>query len=176
MARKFGNQLLALIGSFAAAAWKANRDKRAALEDNYRYEVRKAAAEYAEEQAEYDAYVTSLPKLKGNGRFDQEVDTTSGNIEALDAYSTYLELMHEPGQPFTVVLEYQEGEEEGTVRVDGGQANLGHIPFEDEEYLAEFLEELGGDVACDAKLTKLVHGGYDLYLDILRPPQISNLP
>ena len=113
--------------------------------------------------------MTSLPKLKGNGRFDQEVDTTSGNIEALDAYSTYLELMHEPGQPFTVVLEYQEGEEEGAVRVDGGQATLGHIPFEDEKYLAEFLEELGGDVACDAKLTKLVHGSYDLFLDIKRP-------
>ncbi|MDA9796907.1 hypothetical protein N9C09_02700 [Aquiluna sp.] len=72
---------------------------------------------------------------------------------------------------FTVVLEYQEGAE-GSVRVDGGQATLGHIPFEDEEYLVEFLEELSGDVACDAKLTNLVHGGYDLYLDILRPPQI----
>ena len=44
--------------------------------------------------------------------------------------------------------------------------------YEDEEYLVEFLEELSGDVACDAKLTKLMHGGYDLYLDILRPPQI----
>ena len=63
MARKFGNQLLALLGSFAAAVWKANRDKRAALEDNYRHEVRKATAEHAEEQAEYDTYVTSLPKL-----------------------------------------------------------------------------------------------------------------
>ena len=174
MVRKFGNQLLALIGSFAAAAWKASRDRRAALEDNYRHEVRKATAEHAEEQAEYDAYVTSLPKLKGNGRFDQEVDTTYGDMFALDACGTYLELMHEPGQHFTVVLEYQESEEEGAVRVDGGQATLGHIPFEDEEYLVEFLEELSGDVACDAKLTKLVHGGYDLCLDILRPPQISN--
>ena len=174
MARRFGNQLLALFGSFAAAVWKANRDKRAALEDNYRHEVRKATAEHAKEQAEYDAYITSLPKLKGNGRFDQEVDTTHGDMFALDAYSTYLELMHEPGQHFTVVLEYQEGDEEGSIRVDGGQATLGHIPFEDEEYLAEFLEELGGDVTCDARLTKLVHGGYDLYLDILRPPQISN--
>ena len=174
MARKFGNQLLALLGSFAAAVWKANRDKRAALEDNYRHEVRKATAEHAEEQAEYDAYVTSLPKLKGNGRFDQEVDTTYGDIFALDAYSTYLELMHEPGQHFTVVLEYQEGDAEGSVRVDGGQATLGHISYDNEEYLAEFLEELGGDVTCDARLTKLVHGGYDLYLDILRPPQISN--
>ena len=54
------------------------------------------------------------------------------------------------------------------------QATLGHIPYEDEECLVEFLEELSGDVACDAKLTKLMHGGYDLYLDILRPPQISN--
>ena len=174
MVRKFGNQLLALIGIFAAATWKANRDRRAALEDNYRHEVRKATAEHAEEQAEYDAYVTSLPKLKGNGRFDQEVDTTYGDMFALDACGTYLELMHEPGQHFTVVLEYQESEEEGAVRVDGGQATLGHIPFEDEEYLVEFLEELSGDVACYAKLTKLVHGGYDLYLDILRPPQISN--
>jgi len=174
MARRFGNQLLALLGSFAAAAWKANRDKRAALQDNYRHEVRKATAEHAEEQSEYDAYVTSLPKLKGNGRFDQEVDTTYGDMFALDACGTYLELMHEPGQHFTVVLEYQESEEEGAVRVDGGQATLGHIPFEDEEYLVEFLEELSGDVACYAKLTKLVHGGYDLYLDILRPPQISN--
>jgi len=174
MARRFGNQLLALLGSFAAAAWKANRDKRAALQDNYRHEVRKATAEHAEEQSEYDAYVTSLPKLKGNGRFDQEVDTTYGDIFALDAYSTYLELMHEPGQHFTVVLEHQEGEEEGSIRIDGGQATLGHIPYRDEEYLVEFLEELSGDVACDAKLTKLVHGGYDLYLDILRPPHISN--
>ena len=174
MARRFGNQVLALLGSFAAAAWKANRDKRAALEDKYRHEVRKATAEHAEEQAEYDAYVTSLPKLKGNGRFDQEVDTTNGDMFALDAYSTYLELMHEPGQHFTVVLEYQEGEAEGSVRVDGGQATLGHISYDNEEYLAEFLEELGGDVTCDARLTKLVHGGYDLYLDILRPPQISN--
>ena len=148
--------------------------RRAALEDNYRHELRKATAEHAEEQAEYDAYVTSLPKLKGNGRFDQEVDTTYGDMFALDACGTYLELMHEPGQHFTVVLEYQESEEEGAVRVDGGQATLGHIPFEDEEYLVEFLEELSGDVACDAKLTKLVLGGYDLYLDILRPPQISN--
>ena len=174
MARRFGNQVLALLGSFAAAAWKANRDKRAALEDKYRHEVRKATAEHAEEQAEYDAYVTSLPKLKGNGRFDQEVDTTYGDMFALDAYSTYLELMHEPGQHFTVVLEYQGGAAEGSVRVDGGQATLGHIPYEDEEYLVEFLKELSGDVACDAKLTKLVHGGCDLYLDILIPPQISN--
>ena len=44
--------------------------------------------------------------------------------------------------------------------------------YEDEEYLVEFLEELGGDVACDAKLTKLAHGGYDLCLDTLKPPQI----
>ena len=174
MARRFGNQVLALIGSFAAAAWKANRDKRAALEDNYRHEVRKATAEHAEEQAEYDAYVTSLPKLKGNGRFDQEVDTTNGDMFALDAYSTYLELMHEPGQHFTVVLEYQEGEEEGSIHVDGGQATLGHIPFEDEEYLVEFLEELSGDVACNAKLTKLVHGGYDLFLDIQRPVEVQD--
>lgn len=174
MARKFGNQLLALLGSFAAADWKASRDKRAALEDNYRHEVRKATAEHAEEQSEYDAYVTSLPKLKGNGRFDQEVDTTYGDIFALDAYSTYLELMHEPGQHFTVVLEYQEGEEEGSIRVDGGQATLGHIPYEDEEYLVEFLEELSGDVACNAKLTKLVHGGYDLFLDIQRPVEVQD--
>ncbi|MDA8796460.1 hypothetical protein N9N06_03230 [Aquiluna sp.] len=174
MARKFGNQVLALLGSFAAAAWKASRDKRAALEDNYRHEVRKATAEHAEEQAEYDAYVTSLPKLKGNGRFDQEVDTTYGDIFALDAYSTYLELMHEPGQHFTVVLEYQEGEEEGSIRVDGGQATLGHIPYEDEEYLVEFLEELSGDVACNAKLTKLVHGSFDLFLDIKRPVDVQD--
>ena len=113
--------------------------------------------------------MTSLPKLKGNGRFDQEVDTTYGDIFALDAYSTYLELMHEPGQHFTVVLEYQEGQAEGSVRVDGGQATLGHISYDNEEYLAEFLEELGGDVTCDARLTKLVHGGYDLFVDLARP-------
>ena len=118
--------------------------------------------------------MTSLPKLKGNGRFDQEVDTTYGDVFALDAYSQYLELMHEPGQHFTVFLELQEGEEEGSIRVDGGQATLGHIPYEDEGYLMEFLEDLGGDVACDAKLAKLVHGGYDLHLDIARPPKLNS--
>ena len=48
----------------------------------------------------------------------------------------------------------------------------GHLPNEDEGYLMEFLEDLGGDVTCDAKLTKLVHGGYDLHLDIARPPTL----
>jgi len=100
------------------------------------------------------------------------VDTTHGDVFALDAYSQYLELMHGPGQHFTVFLELQEGEEECSIRVDGGQATLGHIPYEDEGYLMEFLEELGGDVACDSKLTKLVHGGHDLHLDIARPPTL----
>jgi hypothetical protein len=38
----------------------------------------------------------------------------------------------------------------------------------------EFLGELGGDVACDAKLIKLVHGGYDLHLGIARPPKLTS--
>ena len=162
----------AFLGGLGAAMWREGTKQRRHLEENYRREVRKATSEHAEEQAEYDAYVTSLPKLKGNGRFDQEVDTTYGDVFALDAYSQYLELMHEPGQHFTVVLELQEGEEEGSIRVDGGQATLGHIPYEDEGYLMEFLEDFGGDVTCDAKLTKLVHGGYDLHLDIARPPTL----
>lgn len=172
MARKFGNQLLALLGSFAAAAWKANRDKRAALEDNYRHEVRKATAEHAEEQAEYDAYVTSLPKLKGNGRFDQEVDTTYGETFALAAVSTYLELMHEPGQHFTVVLEYQEGEEEGAIRVDGGQATLGHLYYKDEDGFIELLE-VHNPLAANAKLEKLVSGEFELWLDVGYPLKLE---
>ena len=172
MARKFGNQLLALLGSFAAAAWQANRDKRAALEDNYRHEVRKATAEHAEEQAEYDAYVTSLPKLKGNGRFDQEVDTTYGETFALDAVSTYLELMHEPGQHFTVVLEYQEGEEEGAIRVDGGQATLGHLYYKDENGFIELLE-VHNPLAANAKLEKLVSGEFELWLDVGYPLKLE---
>lgn len=172
MARKFGNQLLALLGSFAAAAWKANRDKRAALEDNYRHEVRKATAEHAEEQAEYDAYVTSLPKLKGNGRFDQEVDTSYGETFALDAVSTYLELMHEPGQHFTVVLEYQEGEEEGAIRVDGGQATLGHLYYKDEDGFIELLE-VHNPLAANAKLEKLVSGEFELWLDVGYPLKLE---
>lgn len=172
MARKFGNQLLALLGSFAAAAWKANRDKRAALEDNYRHEVRKATAEHAEEQAEYDAYVTSLPKLKGNGRFDQEVHTTYGETFALDAVSTYLELMHEPGQHFTVVLEYQEGEEEGAIRVDGGQATLGHLYYKDEDGFIELLE-VHNPLAANAKLEKLVSGEFELWLDVGYPLKLE---
>ena len=164
----------AFLGGLGAAMWREGTKQRRQLEESYRREVRKATSEHAEEQAEYDAYVTSLPKLKGNGRFDQEVDTTYGDVFALDAYNQYLELMHEPGQHFTVFLELQEGEEEGSIRVDGGQATLGHIPYEDEGYLMEFLEELGGDVTCDAKLTKLVHGGYDLHLDIARPPKLNS--
>ena len=164
----------AFLGGLGAAMWREGTKQRRQLEENYLREVRKATSEHAEEQAEYDAYVTSLPKLKGNGRFDQEVETTYGDVFALDAYNQYLELMHEPGQHFTVFLELQEGEEEGSIRVDGGQATLGHIPYEDEGYLMEFLEELGGDVTCDAKLAKLVHGGYDLHLDIARPPKLNS--
>ena len=80
--------------------------------------------------------------------------------------------MHEPGQHFTVLLEYQPGEDQGSVRVEGGQATLGHIPYDQEGYLCDFLDELGNEVTCNAQLTKLVHGGYDLYLDISLPPRV----
>ena len=163
---------LAFLGGLAAAAWKANNQRRQELEENYRRELKKAEAEQAEEQAEYEAYILSLPALQGNGRFTQEVDTTYGEMFALDSYSQYLELMHEPGQHFTVLLEYQPGEDEGSIRVEGGQATLGHIPYEQEDYLCDLLEELDSDVTCNAQLTKLVHCGYDLYLDIARPAKL----
>ena len=38
-----------------------------------------------------------------------------------------------------------------------------------EDHLCDFLEELDGEVTCNAQLTKLVSGGYDLYLDIATP-------
>ena len=163
---------LAFLGGLAAAAWKANNQRRQELEENYRRELKKAESEHAEEQAEYEQYILSLPALQGNGRFTQEVDTTYGEMFALDSYSTYLEVMHEPGQHFTVLLEYQPGEDQGSVRVEGGQATLGHIPYDQEGYLCDFLDELGHEVTCNAQLTKLVHGGYDLYLDISLPPRV----
>lgn len=163
---------LAFLGGLAAAAIKANSQRRRELEENYRRELKKAESELAEEQAEYEQYVLSLPALRGNGRFTQEVDTTYGEMFALDSYSQYLEIMHEPGQHFTVLLEYQPGEDEGSIRVEGGEATLGHIPLDQEDYLCDFLEELGNEVTCSAQLTKLVHGGYDLYLDIARPPKL----
>ena len=165
---------LAFLGGLAAAAWKANNQRRRELEQNYRRELKRAQREYAEEQAEHDKYVLSLPRLEGDGRFLQEVDTTYGDDFALDSYSTYLEVMHEPGQHFTVVLEYQPGEEEGSVLVAGGGATLGHIPYDQEDYLCDFLEELDGEVTCNAQLTKLVSGGYDLYLDIAIPVRLEN--
>ena len=163
---------LAFLGGLAAAAIKANSQRRRELEENYRRELKKAESDLAEEQAEYEQYVLSLPALRGNGRFTQEVDTTYGEMFALDSYSQYLESMHERGQHFTVLLEYQPGEDEGSIRVEGGEATLGHIPLDQEDYLCDFLEELGNEVTCNAQLTKLVHGGYDLYLDIARPPKL----
>ena len=163
---------LAFLGGLAAAAIKANSQRRRELEENYRRELKKAESELAEEQAEYEQYVLSLPALRGNGRFTQEVDTTYGEMFALDSYSQYLEIMHEPGQHFRVLLEYQPGEDEGSIRVEGGEATLGHIPLDQEDHLCDFLEELGNEVTCSAQLTKLVHGGYDLYLDIARPPKL----
>ena len=160
---------LAFLGGLAAAAIRANSQRRRELEENYRRELKKAESELAEEQAEYEQYVLSLPAVRGNGRFTQEVDTTYGEMFALDSYSQYLDIMHEPGQHFTVLLEYQPGEDEGSIRVEGGGATLGHIPLDQEDYLCDFLEELGNEVTCNAQLTKLVHGGYDLYLDIARP-------
>jgi hypothetical protein len=165
-------RFLAFLGGLAAAAIKANSQRRRELEENYRRELKKAESELAEEQAAYEQYILSLPALRGNGRFTQEVDTTYGEMFALDSYSQYLELMHEPGQHFTVLLEYQPGEGEGSIRVEGGEATLGHIPLDQEDYLCDFLEELGNEVTCNAQLTKLVHGGYDLYLDIARPPRV----
>ena len=164
--------LWAFLGGLGAAMWREGTKQRRHLEENYRREVRKATSEHAEEQAEYDAYVTSLPKLKGNGRFDQEVDTTYGETFALDAVSTYLELMHEPGQHFTVVLEYQEGEEEGAIRVDGGQATLGHLYYKDEDGFIELLE-VHNPLAANAKLEKLVSGEFELWLDVGYPLKLE---
>jgi hypothetical protein len=80
--------------------------------------------------------------------------------------------MHEPGRHFTEVLEYQPREEEGSVLVAGGDATLGHTPYDQEDYLCDFLEELGSEVTCNAQLTKLVSGGCDLYLDIAQPLRV----
>ena len=49
---------------------------------------------------------------------------------------------------------------------------LAPLPYEQEDYLCDLLEELDSDVTCNAQLTKLVHCGYDLYLDIARPAKL----
>ena len=171
--RGFGSALLAFLGSVAAAAVKENKNRRQAAESEYKRAFKQELPNFADEQAEFDAYVMSLPVLKGDRSFLIPADLYYADDFALQAFHMHLEIMHEEGQSVWVIVR-DAGEKEfpgRRLKLEVSQAEMGYIEPEDEMDIAPVVEAAGGVVRCGGRFVN-VGGAIELWLDISIPAEI----
>jgi hypothetical protein len=168
--RSFGSIFAAAVGYLAFAAYRGYKEKKQAAEGDYRTAFRSAQREHAGEQAAYEGYVASLPKVLGDGTFGLVADTTTGDRFALEAFTQYLDLMHEKEQVLTAVLIAETGIEAPFVTVELSQAHVGIVSPKESEALLAATANTKGKVTCSAKLRRLNYGDtYQLLLDVKLP-------
>lgn len=169
---KSGGFLAGLVGIFVAA-WRQSQKERLRAEQNYRTEIKKATSGSVE-QAEYEKLVMSAPLILGNNRFDFRVFTGFADRFALDSFSQYLEIMHDKDADFFALLKHNPDldSDQGDVIVEAGQAIIGHLYFADETEISDLLLE-HPLLRASCKITKLVDGDYQVWLDIETEPEIS---
>ena len=163
---------LAGMAAVIYSTWRRSQKQRLQAEENFRKAVRNETRKVAKDQAEYEAYVKSARVLEGNGRYDQRVYLGDADQFALESYAQYIELMQTKDTPFAVLLVFDEESEVGKVRVEGGQATLGHLYYADEDEFIELLE-VHNPLAANAKLEKLVSGEFELWLDVGYPLKLE---
>jgi hypothetical protein len=172
--RSFGSIFAAAVGYLAFAAYRGYKEKKQAAEGDYRTAFRSAQREHAGAQAAYEGYVASLPKALGDGTFGLVADTTTGDRFALEAFTQYLDLMHEKEQVLTAVLIAETGIESPFVTVELSQAHVGIVSPKDSEPLLAAMANTKGKVTCSAKLRRLNYGDtYQLLLDVKLPIEIE---
>jgi len=160
----------AAAGYLAFAAYRGYKEKKQTLEGEYRTAFRSAQKEHAGAQADYEAYVASLPKVLGDETFGLVVDTTTGDRFALESFTQYLDLMHDQEQVLTAVLIAEAGVEKPFVTVELSQAHVGIVAPQDSEALLTAMANTKGKVTCNAILRRLNYGDiYQLLLDVKLP-------
>lgn len=172
--RSFGSIFAAAVGYLAFKAYRGYKEKKQTAEGHYRTALRSAQQEHAVEQAEYGAYVASLPTVLGDGTFGLVADTTTGDRFALEAFAQYLDVMHEKEQVLTAVLIAETSIESPFVTVELSQAHVGIVSARDSETLLAAMANTEGKVSCSAKLRRLNYGDtYQLLLDVKLPIEIE---
>ena len=172
--RSFGSIVAAAIGDVAFSAYRGYKERKHAAEGEYRAAFRDAQQEHASEQAEYEGYVASLPKVLGNGTFGLVADTTTGDRFALESFTQFLDLMHDSEQVLTAVLIAETSVEYPFVTVELSQAHVGIIAPRDSQALLGAMGESMGKVSCSAKLRRLNYGDtYQLLLDVKLPVEFE---
>ena len=172
--RSFGSIVAAAIGYLAVSAYRGYKDKKHLLESDYRTAFREAQQEHASEQAQYESYVASLPKVVGDGTFGLVADTTTGDRFALESFTQFLDLMHDNEQVLTAVLIAETSVEYPFVAVELSQAHVGIIAPRNSQALLLAMGETLGKVSCSAKLRRLNYGDtYQLLLDVKLPVELE---
>ena len=172
--RSFGSILAAVVGQLAFAAYRGYKEKKQAAEGEYRAAFRAASQEKASEQAQYEAFIAQLPKLAGDGTFSLVADTATGDRFALEAFTKYLDIMHEGEQVLTAMLIAEVGNTPPFLAVELSQAHVGLITPKDSEPILTAIAKTSGKVSCSAKLRRLNYGDtYQLLLDVKLPVEFE---
>ena len=135
-------------------------------------ELTKAIKGQSRLQNNYDNYLASLPSLKGDGSFSQEIRGEQAYAEAIDLFGQFLEDYHNGEDEILVMVEVEPDNkfDKNAVRVEAGQTTVGYIPREQALEFGNELLEFGGRATCTARLYWSPDDGKSsITLDVIRP-------
>jgi hypothetical protein len=139
-------------------------------------EFEKALRGQSKLQNKYDRYLGSLPALKGDGSFSQQIRGEQAYREAIDLFGQFL-LDYHPGEDEILVMvevEPNNRYDSNAVRVEAGQTTVGYIPREQALEFGNELMEFGGRATCTARLYWSPEDGRSsITLDVVRPLEIE---
>ncbi len=135
-------------------------------------ELAKAIKGQSRLQNNYDNYLASLPSLKGDGNFSQEIRGEQAYAEAIDLFGQFLEDYHNGKDEILVMVEVEPDNkfDKNAVRVEAGQTTVGYVPREQALEFGNELLEFGGRATCTARLYWSPDDGKSsITLDVIRP-------
>jgi hypothetical protein len=140
-------------------------------------EFEKAVRGQSKIQQRYDNYLASLPSLKGDGSFSQEIRGEQAYAEAIDLFGQFLEDYHNGEDEILVMVEVEPDNkfDRNAVRVEAGQTTVGYIPREQALEFGNELMEFGGRATCTARLYWSPDDGKSsISLDVVRPLAVED--
>lgn len=162
------------LGQLAVQGYKSYKQPRRELLDDYRDIAEVEIANHAEEIAEYEKYVGSLPALAGDGNFDFDLDLSYADLEMLDHFTIFMEANNQKGSSVfaTLTTDSQPGNF-GKIRVEISQAFISTIVGSSGQQLCDLAQSNGGAFSCSAKIEKR-WGQFEVKLDLAWPPKIAS--
>ena len=140
-------------------------------------EFEKAVRGQSKIQQRYDNYLASLPSLKGDGNFSQEIRGEQAYAESIDLFGQFLQDYHPGEGEILVMLEVEPDNkfDRNAVRVEAGQTTVGYIPREQALEFGNELMEFGGRATCTARLYWSPDDGKSsISLDVVRPLAVED--